>query len=55
MTIAIAMLLRPFLALAVFGLVALPLRMVFERFYPDGRVKRFLLRPIGKKRRSGTC
>lgn len=50
MSIAIAMILRPFLALFVFGLIALPLKMVFERFYPNGRVKRFLLRPIGKQR-----
>lgn len=50
MSVAIGMILRPFLALLVFGLIALPLKMVFERFYPEGKVKRFLLRPIGKKR-----
>lgn len=49
MSVAIGMILRPFLALLVFGLIALPLKMVFERFYPEGKVKRFLLRPIGKK------
>lgn len=47
---AIAMLLRPFVAFAVMALVLIPIRLAVMRWWPDGQLKRLLLRPIGKKR-----
>jgi hypothetical protein len=44
----IGVVLRPFAALVLFGLIALPIRMVLYKFLPDGWLKRLLLRPIGK-------
>ena len=43
-----AMILRPFVALIVLGLICLPIRLLIQKF-PDGKVKRFLLLPIGKR------
>lgn len=47
----IAVMLRPLGALVLFGLIALPLKILFQRYYPDGKVKRLLLRQIGGSRR----
>jgi hypothetical protein len=46
MTWLLAIVLRPVAALVLFGLIALPLRMAFERWYPEGKVKRYLLRDL---------
>lgn len=35
---------KPFFMLVVFGLILLPIRLAVQRWWPDGRVKRFLLR-----------
>ncbi len=42
----VAVVLKPFLALAFFALLVLPLKVAFVRFFPGGRVKRLLLRRI---------
>ncbi len=38
----IALLLKPFAALVLFGLVVLPIELVLARFWPEGRLKRVL-------------
>ena len=48
MSFFFAMILRPFVALIVLGLICLPIRLLIQKF-PDGKVKRFLLLPIGKR------
>jgi hypothetical protein len=45
----IGVFLRPFAALVIFGLIALPLRMLLSRIIPEGLFKHILLRPIGRK------
>jgi len=47
MTMFFAMLIKPFLALVVFGL-ALGVANVIMRWLPEGRIKRMLSRPIGR-------
>lgn len=49
MSFAIAMLLRPFAALVLFGLVLLPIRLAVMRWLPEGKVKRVLLLRVGKQ------
>jgi hypothetical protein len=39
----IALLLKPFIMLGLFALIVLPIERLFIRFWPNGRVKRFLL------------
>jgi hypothetical protein len=53
MTWLLAVVLRPIGALVLFGLIALPLRLLFQRWYPEGKVKRFLLRELKSSRRAG--
>jgi hypothetical protein len=48
-TVFWVMLLKPFAALAVMVLIVLPIEMLFVRYFPDGKLKRLLLRPIGKR------
>jgi hypothetical protein len=48
-SLSIALLLRPFVALVLFGLVLLPIRLAVQRFMPPGRVKSFLLLPVRRK------
>lgn len=38
-----AALLRPLFLLILFGLVVIPIEVAFIRWFPDGRIKRFLL------------
>lgn len=45
----LAVIFRPLAALVMFGLIALPLRIAFQKLMPDSKFKRFLLRPIGRK------
>lgn len=45
-----AILLKPFGALIMFGLIALPISLVIKRLMPDGKVKTFLFRRIGGNR-----
>lgn len=47
-SLSIALLLRPFVALVLFGLVLLPIRLGVKRYMPEGRVKRLLLLPVRK-------
>jgi hypothetical protein len=44
----LALLIKPFVALVVFGLICLPARFALQRHMPDGKLKRFLLRPISR-------
>lgn len=46
----IAILLRPIGALILFGCIALPGRFLVQKYMKDGKLKRFLLRPIGNGR-----
>jgi hypothetical protein len=41
-----AMIARPFAILALFVFVLIPARLAFQRFFPEGKVKRYLLREI---------
>ncbi len=34
---------RPFVALAVLGLICLPIKLAVQRYLPDGKLKRLLL------------
>lgn len=47
-----AILLRPFVALFIFGLVLLPIRLTVKRWLPEGKLKRFLLWEVKKSRSS---
>lgn len=49
MRLMLALALRPLGALLLFGCIALPLRIAFQRFCPEGRIKRFLLQPLGSR------
>lgn len=42
----IALLLKPLVLLVLFVGVLLPIRVAFQRWMPDGRIKRLLLRRI---------
>jgi hypothetical protein len=42
-------LVKPLVALAVFGLILLPVRLAVMRFLPDGRIKRLLLTRVDGK------
>lgn len=44
----IALVLRPFVALIVFGLICLPARLAVQRYMPPGRLKSLLLLRVGK-------
>lgn len=46
MTWFLAVALRPILCLVLLGLICLPARIMFQRFMPDGRLKRLLLREV---------
>ena len=39
----LAVVLRPLFLLAFFGLIVIPLELAFIRWFPEGRIKRFLL------------
>jgi hypothetical protein len=47
----IGLLIKPLVALVLFGLIALPLRIAFSRWFPSGRLKRLLLTPLRKEGR----
>lgn len=42
-----ALLLKPFIALVIFGLVCLPIRLAVQRWMKNGDLKRLLLTPLG--------
>jgi hypothetical protein len=42
----LVVLLKPFLFLALFVGIVMPLKLLFQRFFPEGRLKRLLLRRI---------
>lgn len=42
----LALILKPFVALLVFGGIVLPIKLLFQRHMKDGPVKRFLFRRI---------
>jgi hypothetical protein len=43
MTWLLAVVLKPFAALVLFGLICLPARMAVQRWLPDGKFKKLLL------------
>lgn len=49
MTWAIALALRQFAALILFGLICLPVRFAVQRYMPDGKIKRVLLWRLSRK------
>jgi hypothetical protein len=53
MTWLLAVIFRPIGALILFGLIALPLRLAFQRWVPDSAFKRFLLRELNPRRSAG--
>lgn len=42
--VLLTMLVKPLAMLALFGLIVLPLKLAFVRWFPEGPTKRFLLR-----------
>jgi hypothetical protein len=51
----IGVFLRPFAALIIFGLIALPIRLLLGKVLPNNRFKEILLRPIGKQPHRTAC
>ena len=49
-TFALAMVVKPFAALFVFGCICLPIKIAFQKWFPEGRIKRILLRPLYSKK-----
>ncbi len=45
----LAIILKPFAALVLFGLIALPCRLLVQRHMKEGKLKRFLLTPLDRK------
>lgn len=43
----LALVLKPFFALVLFGGIVLPIKLLFQCYMKDGPVKRFLFRRIG--------
>lgn len=43
----LALVLKPFFALVLFGGIVLPIKLLFQRYMKDGPVKRLLFRRIG--------
>jgi hypothetical protein len=41
-----AQILKPFILLVVLGLICLPARLAVQRWMPEGKLKRFLLRKL---------
>jgi hypothetical protein len=48
----LAIALRPFVALLLFGLICLPARLAVQRWMRDGRLKRLLLLDLQRPRHS---
>jgi hypothetical protein len=48
MTWYLALLLKPFIALVIFGFICLPIRLAVQRWMRDGPLKRLLLTRIGE-------
>ena len=49
----IALLLKPFAALVLFGLIVLPIELVLAKFWPEGRLKRVLFDRTFRDRHPG--
>lgn len=49
----ITLLLKPFAALVLFGLVVLPIELVLAKFWPEGRLKRVLFDRSFQERHPG--
>ncbi len=41
-----AIVLKPLAALVLFGLVLLPIRLAVQRWFPEGKLKKLLLRRV---------
>jgi len=46
MTWILALIFKPFVALILFGFIALPGKLLFKKYMPESKFKRFLLKPI---------
>ena len=44
----LAVVLKPIGSLVLFGLICLPARIAVQKWMPDGKLKRLLLKPISK-------
>ncbi len=42
-SVALAMIVKPFVALIILGLICLPARLAVIKYLPNGKLKRFLL------------
>lgn len=52
MSAALAMLIRPLLSFVVFACILLPIRYAMIWWFPEGKVKRFLLTEIKQSKRT---
>jgi len=50
MSFTLALIFKPVASLILFGLICLPARLAVQRWMPDGKMKRFLLLPLDRKR-----
>ena len=50
----LAIALKPLAALIMFGLICLPIRLAVQKWFPESRIKRLLLRPVIKQRPDGS-
>jgi hypothetical protein len=48
----LSLVLKPFIALLVFGFICLPARFAVQRWMRDGKIKRALLRPLGNTKKA---
>ena len=46
MSFALALIVKPIASLILFGLICLPARLAVQKWVPEGRVKRLLLKRI---------
>ncbi len=44
----LAIIIKPFVALVTLGLICLPIRLAFQKWFPSGHIKRLLLTKIGR-------
>ena len=42
----LAILIKPFILLLLFGFIVLPIKMLFQRLLPEGKIKRILFKRI---------
>jgi hypothetical protein len=45
-TTVIALILKPFVVLIIFGLIVIPLTLLAKKYIPEGKIKRILFKKI---------